>query len=116
MERKPNLAKIPPDGDAGAREILGLAQGGVTDDLLGCLADRDFTALYRYCWRQSAMALRESSAARLRCALLAQAICAVGGNPDDREVMVGLAVQHLRRPADWPGPGRPICRDCLIPA
>ncbi len=26
--------------------------------------------------------------------LLAQSICAAGRNPDDREVMVGLAVQH----------------------
>jgi hypothetical protein len=69
VERKANLAKIPPDGDAGAEEILGLAQGGVTDDLLGCLVDRDFIALYRYCWRQSTMALREGSAARLRGAL-----------------------------------------------
>jgi hypothetical protein len=94
VERKANLAKIPLDSDAAAGEILGLAQGGVTDDLLGCLVDRDFTALYRYCWRQSTMALREGSAARLRGALLAQAICAVGRNPDDREVMVGLAVQH----------------------
>ncbi len=94
VERKPNLAKIPPDGDAAAEEILGLAQGGVTDDLLGCLVDRDFIALYCYCWRQSTMALRENSATRLRGALLAQSICAVGRNPDDREVMVGLAVQH----------------------
>ncbi|HEX7160048.1 MAG TPA: hypothetical protein VF223_02300 [Trebonia sp.] len=94
MERKPNLAKIPPDGDAGAEEILGLARGGVTDDLLGCLVDRDFTALYRYCWRRATMALREGSAARLRNALLAEAICAVGRDPDDRDVMVALALHY----------------------
>jgi hypothetical protein len=49
VERKANLAKIPRDGDAGAEEIIELAQGGVTADLLGCLVDRDFIALYRYC-------------------------------------------------------------------
>lgn len=43
VERKPNLAKIQPD--AGTEGILGLARGGVTDDLLGCLVDRDFIAL-----------------------------------------------------------------------
>jgi hypothetical protein len=51
VERKPNLAKIPPDGGAGAEENLGLARGGVTDDLLGCLVDRDSTALYRFSLR-----------------------------------------------------------------
>jgi hypothetical protein len=91
VERKPNLAKIPPDGGAGAEEILGLARGGVTDDLLGCLVDRDFTALYRSRSRQATMALREGSAARLRDALLAEAICAVARCTDEREVMVGLA-------------------------
>ena len=93
MERKAELAEIPLD-DPETQEILGLAQDGVTDDLLGCLGDRDFTALYRYCWRQSVRALREGSAAQLRGALLAQAICAAGRNLDDREVMVGLAVQY----------------------
>ena len=94
MERKPNLAKIPPDGDAGAEEILGLARGGVTADLLGCLVRRDFTALYRYSSRQTTLALREGSAERLRLALLAELICAVGCNPDDREVMVSLALHY----------------------
>ena len=94
VERKPNLAKIPPDGDSGAEEILGLARGSVTDDLLGCLVDRDFVALYRYCGRQSTMAPREGSAARLRDALLAGAICAVGRDTDEREVMVGLALHY----------------------
>jgi hypothetical protein len=40
-------AIIPPDGDAGAEEIIEPAQGGVTANLLGCLVDRDFIALYR---------------------------------------------------------------------
>jgi hypothetical protein len=94
VERKPNVAKIPPDGDAGAEEILALARGGVTDDLLGCLVDRDFIALYRYRSRQATTALREGSAARLRDALLAEAICAVGRDTDEREVMVGLALHY----------------------
>ncbi|MGH3288236.1 MAG: hypothetical protein ACRDPD_26735 [Streptosporangiaceae bacterium] len=94
MQRKPDLAAIPPDGAAGAEEILGLARGGVTDDLLGCLVDGDFIALYRYRWRQSTMALREGSAARLRDALLAEAICAAGRDTDEREVMVGLALHY----------------------
>lgn len=94
VERKPNLANIPPDDDAGAEEILGLARGGVTDDLLGCLVDRDFTALNRYCCRQATTALREGTAARLRDALLAEAICAAGRDTDEREVMVGLALHY----------------------
>jgi hypothetical protein len=88
------LAKIPPDGDAGAEEIIRQARGGVTDDLLGCLVSRDFIALYRYCARQSTMALREGSAERLRCALLAEVICAASRDADDREVMVGLALHY----------------------
>jgi hypothetical protein len=88
------LAKIRPDGDAGAEEIIALARDGVTDELLGCLVRRDFTALYRYSSRQTTMALREGSAQRLRLALLAELICAVGCNPDPREVMVSLALHY----------------------
>ena len=44
--------------------------------------------------RQSTMALREGSAARLRCALLAEIICAAGAGADDHEVMVGLALHY----------------------
>jgi hypothetical protein len=94
VERKPNLAKISPGAEAGAEEIIELAQGGVTADLLGCLVSRDFLALARYNMRQSTMALREGSAARLRCALLAEVICAAAREGDDREVMVGLALHY----------------------
>lgn len=92
---KPNLAKIPADGDADAEAILKLARGGVTADLLGCLVDRDFTALGRYAARQPTIGLREGSAARLRDGLLSEAIYAVGRDSDPREVMVGLAVYYF---------------------
>jgi hypothetical protein len=45
VERKLNLAKIPPDGYAGAEEILGLARGGsVTNivELKSALEDAGF--------------------------------------------------------------------------
>ena len=48
------LARMPPDGDAGAEEIIQLARDGVTDELLGCLVTRDFAALSRYSARQAA--------------------------------------------------------------
>jgi hypothetical protein len=45
---KPNLARIPADGDADAKAILDLARDGVTVDLLGCMNDSDATALGSY--------------------------------------------------------------------
>jgi hypothetical protein len=36
-----NLRRIPADGGAAAEEIISLARGGVTADLLGCLVRRD---------------------------------------------------------------------------
>jgi hypothetical protein len=94
VERTPMLARMPPEGDAGAEEIW-LARGGVTDDLLGCLVTRDFAALSWYSARQAAMALREGSHERLRCALLAEAIFfAAGREPDDRMLMVSMAVHY----------------------
>lgn len=52
------------------------------------------------------MALREGSAARLRDELLAEAICAVGRDTDEREVIVGLAL--LRRSTDRRGSRRVV--------
>ena len=43
------------------------------------------------------MALRKGSAAWLRDALLAEAICAAGRDTDEREVMVGLALHYVAR-------------------
>jgi hypothetical protein len=95
VERMPMLAQMPADGDAGAEEIIQLARGGVTDDLLGCLVTRDFAALSWYSARQATMALREGSHERLRCALLAEAIFfAAGREPDDRMLMVSMAVHY----------------------
>ena len=89
---EPILARIPADGDADARAVLELARDGVTADLLACLNDRDLVALTGYGARHAVIALRQGSATLLRDALLAEAICQVVRNGDDREVMVGLAV------------------------
>jgi hypothetical protein len=95
VERKPMLARMSPDGDAGAGEIICLARGGVTEDLLGCLVARDFAALSCYSARQAVMALREGSHERLHCALLAETIFfAAGREPDDRMLMVSTAVHY----------------------
>ncbi|MFD0634301.1 hypothetical protein [Catenulispora yoronensis] len=77
-------------------EILELARGKVTADLLGCLIDSDSIALRRYGWRQVTAALRQRSVSLLRDALLAIAIGeAVRADSDERDVMVGLAVYHF---------------------
>ncbi|MGB6575265.1 MAG: hypothetical protein WBF20_26565 [Trebonia sp.] len=92
---EPILAGIPADGDADAEAVLELARDGVTADLLGCLNDGDLIALSRYGFRHAVIALRRGSAALLRDALLAYAICQVVRARDDRDVMVGLAVYYF---------------------
>lgn len=92
---EPNLARIPADGDADAEAILELARGGITVDFLACLNDRDAIALGRYGARQTTVALRRGSAALLRDALLATAICQAIRNGDPRDVMVGLAADYF---------------------
>ena len=92
---EPNLARIPADGDADAEAILELARGRVSADLLDCMNDRDAIALGRYGARNTTLALRRGSAALLRDALLATAICQVVRNDDPRDVMVGLAVDYF---------------------
>jgi hypothetical protein len=92
---EPILVRIPADGDADAEAVLGLARDGVTADLLGCLNGRDLIALNRYGARHAVIALRQGSAALLRDALLAYAICQAVRAVDDRDVMVGLAVFYF---------------------
>lgn len=92
---EPNLARIPADKDADAEAILELARGGVTADLLDCMNDTDAIALGRYGARHTTTALRRRSAALLRDALLATAICQIIRNDDPRDVMVGLAVGYF---------------------
>lgn len=92
---QPILARIPADGDPDASAVLDLARGGVTPELLACLNDSDLIALGRYGARHTVMALRQDSAPMLRDALLASAICQAVRNGDDRDVMVGLAVDYF---------------------
>jgi hypothetical protein len=92
---KPNLARIPADGDAGAKAILDLARDGVTVDLLGCMIDSDAKALGWYGARNTTVALRRGSAGLLREALLAIAISQAIHASDDRDVMVGLATGYF---------------------
>jgi hypothetical protein len=92
---EPNLVRIPADGDADARVILGVIRGGVTADILGCMTGSDARILGRYGARNVTVALRRRSAALLREALLATAIAQVVHADDDRDVMVGLAMDYF---------------------
>jgi hypothetical protein len=89
------VARIPADKDADAEAILELVRGRVSADLLDCMNDGDAIALGRYGARHTTVALRRGSAALLRDALLATAICQVIRNDDPRDVMVGLAVDYF---------------------
>jgi len=92
----PNPPKASPGRETGAEEILELARGAVTVDLLGCLVDNDRIALTRYGWCQMTAALRQRSVPLLRDALLAVAIGeAISAYSDERDVMVHLAVYHF---------------------
>jgi hypothetical protein len=71
---KPNLARIPADGDAQAEAIMRRAHGAITQHLLDSLNERDAVALGRYGARQATIALRQQSAQQLRRSLLATAL------------------------------------------
>jgi hypothetical protein len=90
-----NMARIPADGEAEARAILELACARVTAKLVESLDGRDVLALGRYGARQPTVALRAGSAAQLREALLATALCQLGRASDPRDLMAGLAVHHF---------------------
>jgi hypothetical protein len=92
---RPNLERIPADGDADAGAILDLARDGVSVDLLGPMVNREATALGRYGARSVTVALRRGSAALLRDALLATAIAGAVRGGDDRDLMVGLALDYF---------------------
>lgn len=92
---EPNLVRIPADRDADAEAILELSRGGVTADFLECMNDRDAIALGRYGARHTTVALRRGSAALLRDAILATALCQAISNDDPRDVMVSLAVDYF---------------------
>ena len=106
---EPNLARIPAAADADAVTILGLARDGVTADLLGCMVDRDAVALGRYGARNVTVALRRGSGALLREALLATAIARAVQAADDRDVMVGLALDHFVAGQPCSMTSRPAC-------
>jgi hypothetical protein len=90
----PNLERTSAEEDAAAEEIMTLARGGVTADLLGCLVRRDAIALARYGARRVTSALRAHSAALLRDAILAGALADVIYHGDPRDIMVSLARHH----------------------
>jgi len=92
---RPNLARIPADGDTRAEQIIHRARAVVTGQLLEALTDRDLLALGRYGARQPTLALRQGSPALLRVALLATAISQLGRPRDPRDLMTGLAIHHL---------------------
>jgi hypothetical protein len=92
---KPNLARIPADGDAQAEAIMRRAHGAITQHLLDSLNERDAVALGRYGARQATIALRQQSAQQLRRSLLATALAQLIRPSDPRDLMVGLAVHHV---------------------
>jgi hypothetical protein len=92
---KPNLARIPADGDARAEAITQQAQTTIRWPLLDTLDERDAVALGRYGARQPAIALRQKSARHLQNALLATALAQLIRPGDPRDLMVSLAVHHV---------------------
>jgi hypothetical protein len=92
---KPNLARIPGDGDARAEAITQRARTAISQSLLDSLDESDAVALGRYGARQPTIALRHKSAQLLHDALLATALAQLIRHNDPRGLMVGLAVHYV---------------------
>jgi hypothetical protein len=91
----PNLDRISGQADDLARNILtGLPQQ-VDELAVAGLQETALLALGRYGVRAVTLALREHSLDRLRDALTASALAALGRNEDARDLMVGLALHHV---------------------
>jgi hypothetical protein len=93
--QRPNLLRIPADGDARARTILQRVQGTVSQHFLDNLTERDCLALGRYGTRESTVALRKGSATLLHDALMAAALGRLGRPGDPRDMMVSLALHYV---------------------
>jgi hypothetical protein len=95
---KPNLERIPGDGDAQAQAILQRLPGSLSPSLLDSLDSPSGEICGRYGARQPAVALRTGSADRLRDALMATALAALLKKDDPRDTMVGLVIHvHVAR-------------------
>ncbi|MGC5021042.1 hypothetical protein [Micromonospora sp. DT47] len=92
---KPNLARIPGDGDRLAEAILARAPRRIDQSFLDSLDPAASLALGRYGVRLVTIALRENSVDLLRRSLLATGLADCLQPDDDRDVMVGLALPWI---------------------
>jgi hypothetical protein len=90
-----NLNRISGDGDDLAENILTGLPPRVDDLAIAGLQESALLALGRYGVRAVTLALREQSIGRLRNALTASALAALGRDEDSRDLMVGLALHHV---------------------
>ncbi|MBB5791439.1 hypothetical protein [Jiangella mangrovi] len=88
---RPNLERIPGDGDARAERILRGLPRRIDAATVAALDDGDVLALGRYGARQVVVALRTRSKSRLRDALTAAALSERLRMIDPRDTMVALA-------------------------
>lgn len=89
---KPNLDRIPGEGDMRARAILRHLPRLVTSSFIESLDTQAGSILGQYGARQPTIALRTGSADHLRDALMATALAAVLHDDDPRDTMIGLAI------------------------
>lgn len=92
---RPNLERIPADGDERAAQIVHQAVAGDMREVLDTLPGHDVLILGRYGARHPTIALRNASTAQLVDALLATAIGQVRRGSESRDAMVSLAVHHF---------------------
>lgn len=91
---RPNLERIPGDGDALAERVLRDLPAVIDAAALARLGGSTLRALGRYSARQVVVAWRTRSAGLLRDALTAAAVSEQQSMIDPRDTMVGLA-PHL---------------------
>lgn len=90
---RPNLERIPGKGDRLAEAILDRAPFVIDQRFVDSLDNAAMLALRRYGVRTVTLAYRESSIGLVRRSLLAEGLGLCLEADDDRDVMVGLALQ-----------------------
>jgi hypothetical protein len=90
LGRRPHLP-----ADEGARGILDRAPAQISREFTAELDKSDATLLGSYGLRMVVLAMRERSLDRLQHGLLAMALGAAADVPDDRDLMIGLALPHV---------------------
>ncbi|MGI5180280.1 hypothetical protein ACQEVZ_28565 [Dactylosporangium sp. CA-152071] len=81
--------------DVSARGVLDRAPAKISRVFIAELDQSDATQLGSYGLRMVVLAMREGSLDRLQHGLLAMALGAAVDVPDDRDLMIGLALPHV---------------------